>query len=417
MAHAQTSSQIVLKRQNCMTQSPPDIAVLSIPPANFVNDLEIKGRISAKARGKELVIAICNSNTRKNFVFRVGFDLEGHCFWMPTAWYHRIVSASRVPRGCKSRAFAIPNEFIDGPVNTKPGSDLKISIQAAFIRPNWTLVFVDHNMMISFHLMQMSDSFSREDLNPASFIRSSLWSRSHGPVYNLEPAATLRALDDWRPQILTGSPGDNTPIFTLIKADQTVFNGSGVQETTDLLLLALIHPLMPAINICSYEEPWNHFCRALIDYDTMRIGLAMPGSPLPYVSGPRPLRMNTDGHKKYLSIISSYRRSLAIFSAETLATAHKLGLFVPNAVIQPDGQAAVPLDTLPAPLSITTKLRLDRNQAKVQILNFVITPLHGKVTFSPFTAQAPKNWVKSERATVGSDVREESNSLPGHALC
>ncbi|KAJ7136726.1 hypothetical protein C8R44DRAFT_868851 [Mycena epipterygia] len=154
-----------------------------------------------------------SSETPKLFVFRVGFGLEGHCFWMPTAWYNIIVSAPTVPRGCKSRAFAIPNEFIDGPVNTKPGSDLKISIQAAFIRPNWTLVFVDHNVMISFHLMQMSDSFSREDLNPASFIWSSLWSRSHGPVYNLEPAATLRALDDWRTQILTGSPGDNTPIL------------------------------------------------------------------------------------------------------------------------------------------------------------------------------------------------------------
>ncbi|KAJ7136725.1 hypothetical protein C8R44DRAFT_868850 [Mycena epipterygia] len=172
---------------------------------------------------------------------------------------------------------------------------------------------------------------------------------------------------------------------------------------------------MPAIDICSHDKPWNRFCRALIDYDTMRIGLAMPGSPLPYVSGPRPLRMNTDGHKKYLSTISSYRRSLVIFSAETLATAHKLGLFVPNAVIQPDGRAAgadmfltsfpifgrpdisltVPLDTLPAPPSVTTKLRLDRNQAKVQIPNFVIAPLHGKVTFPPFTAQAPKNWVKS----------------------
>ncbi|KAJ7145962.1 hypothetical protein C8R44DRAFT_863786 [Mycena epipterygia] len=97
MAHAQTSSQIVLKRQNCMIQSPPDIAVLSIPPANFVNDLEIKGQSSAKACGKELVIAICNSNTQKNFVFRVGFGLQGHCFWMPTAWYNRIVSAPTSP--------------------------------------------------------------------------------------------------------------------------------------------------------------------------------------------------------------------------------------------------------------------------------------------------------------------------------
>lgn len=51
---------------NRTEQPPPTIAELSIPPANFVNDLDITGRISAKARGKELVIAICNSKTRKN---------------------------------------------------------------------------------------------------------------------------------------------------------------------------------------------------------------------------------------------------------------------------------------------------------------------------------------------------------------
>ncbi|KAJ7681335.1 hypothetical protein B0H17DRAFT_1333735 [Mycena rosella] len=34
---------------------------LTIPSAEFVNQLAITGRLSAKARGKELVIAICNS--------------------------------------------------------------------------------------------------------------------------------------------------------------------------------------------------------------------------------------------------------------------------------------------------------------------------------------------------------------------
>lgn len=92
---------------------------------------------------------------------------------MPTAWYKRIVSAGTVSWGVKSQAFAIPNEYIDGPINTKPGSDLKISIQAAFIRPDWTLVFVDHNVMITFHLMQVSESFSPADLDPGSIVACS----------------------------------------------------------------------------------------------------------------------------------------------------------------------------------------------------------------------------------------------------
>lgn len=158
-------------------------------------------------------------------------------------------------------------------------------------------------------------------------------------MYHLEPDATLAALNDWRTRILAGPSDDDTPIFTLMKADQTVFNGSGAQEATDQLLLALIHPQMPAIHVCSHDELWNRLLRVFIDYDATRIGLACLGSPLPYVSGPRPLRMNTDGHKKYLNTISCYRRTLVIFSAETLVAAHELGLFVPNAILQPNGRA------------------------------------------------------------------------------
>ncbi|KAJ7115349.1 hypothetical protein C8R44DRAFT_794511 [Mycena epipterygia] len=230
--------------------STPD--ALGILPVNFINNLNITGRISVKARGKELIIAICNSKTRKNFVLRVNFGLEGHCFWIPTTWYKEIISAPTVPRGVKNQAFSIPNKYIDGPPKNRPGSDLRISIQAAFIRPNWTLIFVDPIATITFHLMQVSESFHPAHLEP---IWSSLWSRSQGPVYSLEPAATLDALDPWRTRILT-DPLNLTPIFTLMKTDQTVFNGSGAQETTDQLLLALIHPQMPAIYVCSYDEPF-----------------------------------------------------------------------------------------------------------------------------------------------------------------
>ncbi|KAJ7754054.1 hypothetical protein B0H16DRAFT_1833154 [Mycena metata] len=153
--------------------------------AEFINNLQITGRIHAKARGKELVIAICNSLTHKNFIFRINFRLEAHCFWMPTEWYQNIVSRPPVPRGEKSFAFVVPSEYVDGPAR-----QLLISIQAAFVRPEWTLVFVNHNVMIQFQLMQVSESFLPSDLTPTSKIWPRLWIRTHGPVYHLEPQAT-----------------------------------------------------------------------------------------------------------------------------------------------------------------------------------------------------------------------------------
>lgn len=155
---------------------------LNIPTAEFVNTLKIAGRISAKARGKELVIAICNKHTGMNvsaigfnsynsalrgrpvqFVMRVTFGLEGHCFWIPTQMYRWIVSQEPVPRGETSYAYPIKDEDVDG-----PATGCKVSIQAAFIRPEYTLIFVDHNSLIQFHVMQMPERFTADDLRPGS---------------------------------------------------------------------------------------------------------------------------------------------------------------------------------------------------------------------------------------------------------
>ncbi|KAF7374061.1 hypothetical protein MSAN_00287000 [Mycena sanguinolenta] len=164
---------------------------LKIPTAEFVNTLKIAGRISAKARGKELVIAICNKHMGKNvstigfnscestlrgrpgkFVMRVTFGLEGHCFWIPTQMYRWIVSQEPVPRGETSYAYPIKDEDVDG-----PATGCKVSIQAAFIRPEYTLIFVDHNSLIQFHVMQMPEHFTADDLRPGSEFWPVLWSQ------------------------------------------------------------------------------------------------------------------------------------------------------------------------------------------------------------------------------------------------
>ncbi|KAJ7110761.1 hypothetical protein C8R46DRAFT_1240461 [Mycena filopes] len=303
------------------------------PAADFVNNLKIRGRLSAKARGKELVIAICNKNTGRNFVFRIGFALEAHCFWIPTDMYWRIVSEPAVTRGLKSQAYAIPDEYIDGPAKERC-----VSIQAAFIHPDYTLLFVDHNVFITFHLMQMPPSFTPSDLRPESTCWHDLWSHNHGPVYSQEPITTLQVLDKWRARIVANT--DNlTSIYMMMKTQQEVFNGSGAQEATDQLLLAFIHPQMPAFHVCTHDKLWLRFRKSFIDYDASRMALALSAAKLPYVSSRDPFRMNNSGHTKYLRQIFAYRHSVVKLDQADVEKAHQLGLFVPNAVIQPDGYA------------------------------------------------------------------------------
>ncbi|KAJ7017454.1 hypothetical protein C8F04DRAFT_1156071, partial [Mycena alexandri] len=353
---------------NFLDDTPPTSSATKLATACQVIEEEDENDDLAAphSRGKELVVAICNKTTRKNFILRINFGLEAHCFWMPTEWYREIVSKPPVPRGKKSFAYAIPDEFIDGPARKRV-----ISIQAAFVRPQWTLVFVDHNVMIQFHLM-LSQSFLPSHLDPGSKIWPYLWSRTHGPVYHQEPTATLKRLETWR-------------LETAIKTTQAVFNGCGAQEATDLLLLAFIHVQMPAVYVCAHPETWSRFLATLIEYDADRATLVRPKKPLPYISGPRPFRFNADGHRKYLNRIYSYRRSEVILTAEDLVTSHDLGLFLSDASIDPDGRARAAGSS---PSSIPMTLRTGRKT--LHIPNFAIKWRKGNtkyVTYSPFTAR------------------------------
>ncbi|KAJ7700953.1 hypothetical protein B0H16DRAFT_1902854 [Mycena metata] len=368
--------------------------------AESVNTLDISGQIYAKDRGKELAIVICNPITHQNFVMRINFGTEAHVFWMPTEWYQEIVSKPPVHRGKKSFAYIMPDEYVDGPAH-----GCLISLQAAFVCPEWTLVFVDHQVFIQFHLMQLSDSFLPSDLQPGSKFWPSLWSRTHGPVYHQEPEATLECLQRWRSKTIDTS--NRMAIFEAVKKTQTVFNGCGAQETTDLLLLAFIHPQMPALYVCANSHIWSRLVAALIWYDKDRATLGRPDQPMPYISGPRPIRFNPDGHTKYLSTILAYRRSHVTLSGKDLQTVHDLGLFLSDAVIEEDGRARAANSSSP---SIPTQLRNGRKSIRVP--NFAITWHSGKtkhVTYTPFTAKPASDWQKVTRETVGSDVRDEVN--------
>ncbi|KAJ7323306.1 hypothetical protein DFH08DRAFT_969375 [Mycena albidolilacea] len=303
--------------------------------------------------------------------------------------YNDITAQEPVRRGDKSFAFPIPPEHISGPLKT----NRLISIQAAFIRPDFTLVFVDHNVMIQFHLMRMSDSFLPSDINPQSSIWPALWSSTHGPVYSLEPVETINAINAWRSTVLN-SPSYRASIFKAMKTSQTAFNGSGAQEANDQLFLAFIHPQMPARLVCASDILFQQLLEVVIEYDKGRNALAHPGR-LPYVSSERPLYMNIDGHTKYLRTIFSYKRTKVTFNAEQLRKAHELNLFQPEAIIQPDGRAIVPDGVVPAPLSAPIELRNNsrlQKVTKVQNIYLCIVKESNLKAYSPFTARAPDDW-------------------------
>lgn len=165
-----------------------------------------------------------------------------------------------------------------------------------------------------------------------------LWDGHHGPVYSLEPEATLAALYAWR-ELIRNSGYSETPIFTAVKDTQWAFNGFGAQEATDLCLVASISPLMPAFYVCDNDNLWTEFVEAVIKYHQGRMYLAREGSDLPHVSGACPFFMNVRAHARYLASVGPYRRKVVCFDEAGLQRAHERGLFTPNTIIQPDGRA------------------------------------------------------------------------------
>ncbi|KAF5348274.1 hypothetical protein D9756_010448 [Leucocoprinus leucothites] len=280
----------------------------------IMNGLHIRGRLYGISRGKELVIGIdC-------YIIRICFGLEGHSLWIPTSVYKEITSASPVKRGTKSWVFKIPPSHWSGP----PDLSSLVSIQAAFVRPDWTLIFCDHNVMITFHVMAIRRSIDSSDFEPDSPLWPYLWSNSHGPVSYLEAEASVfeENLGAWRERRRYINPADNTPIFLEIKDNQLVFNGYGAQETTDMLVEAFLHPLTPT----RYG----------------RVGLINEkNSCLPSTSGSKPFRWNDDGHRLFLLGVSTFRRANIRVSKSYRDTVQQFGLDNPDATIMPNGLAKV----------------------------------------------------------------------------
>lgn len=165
-----------------------------------------------------------------------------------------------------------------------------------------------------------------------------IWSSTHGPVHYFEPELAERALDNWRKSIL-GEPFNDEPIFLAVKSQQKVFNGYGAQEGCDALFHAFIHPGMPVTLVCRSDELWARFRRTIIDYQKILIQRLHSHPFLPYVSGPKAFRMNTNGHKNFIATVLCYRRKSIYADQQWLDRAHSMGLLDADAIIQDDGTA------------------------------------------------------------------------------
>lgn len=117
------------------------------------------------------------------------------------------------------------------------------------------------------------------------------------------------------------------------------FNGSGAQKTSDQLFLALIHPQMPAYYVCANDTLWDRFLKTVIDYEKDRMDLAAPSPGFPPFRALVSFLHEPDGHTKYLHHVLTYRCFNVLVYQDCLQAAQELGLFLPNAIIQPNGCA------------------------------------------------------------------------------
>ncbi|KAL0574419.1 fatty acid synthase alpha subunit Lsd1 [Marasmius crinis-equi] len=326
--------------------------------AEIVNDIKPEGQIFCTSRGKELVFGV------GEIIVRVHFALEGHCFWMPTLMFQRIIQGPPVRRGEKSKAFRVPPEFLHGPNN-----ECLISIQAAIVRPDYTFVFCDHNNGMVFHVMLMKRRCTVEDFKVGSEVWPYLWSKSHGPDAKIERNEWSSSMENFRAKIRgLDNKQSKRSVYGVVKSDPLHFNGLGAQEGCDLLIRNFIHPLLPMWVVCSSDELWGRLFTGMVTHFDVATETALA---LPHVSSDSPLRMMSMAHKKFLdSSVLCYKRSRVFNSRSWLDRAiTEFNLFDANAVLDSDGRGQLPEDT-PSMIVLPANVRRNRSK-KSHIPNYV----------------------------------------------
>lgn len=236
-----------------------------------------------------------------------------------------------------------------------------------------------------------------------------MWSNTHGPVHSLQPQHFLMSLKKWREDMV--ETRSSSPIFLEVKNNQLVFNGYGAQETSDMLCIAVIHPVMPAYYICKNDNLFAHFQNNVINYQQMRLEWCK-SRYLPPVSSSHPLHFNSSAHRFFLQHIVCSRRARVSVDDKLLYQLHKRNLLNPNAVLQDSGDAIggfsihlyccsilIILSVIPcdSPLPIAAPLRLRSGCSTGRLINYEIkfpstlTGLESQTAYTYICAQPPND--------------------------
>ncbi|KAL1749669.1 hypothetical protein FB107DRAFT_280447, partial [Schizophyllum commune] len=378
-----------------------------------LNKLDICGHAYSIARGKELALIISNDVRDEHWIVRCHFGTEGHVFGLPTSDVRRIMDSPPVkrPSAEKSKAFEIPLDLCKG-----PKTDPLVSILATFERPEWSLAFVDHNVMLTMHVMRLRKAPSQDDVSPGGSVWARMWSASHGPVPHLEPDAAAKGLDKWFGEELKKSkkPGAaSRPICDVIQEAQQYCNGIGRQEAHDVCLLALIHPCMPSRLVFASEAMRGRLKSSIMNNGPRIIAfLQEKADLLPRLSRKQPFKFDETGHTTFIPCILAYRREWVPFTRELFNRALELGLLEGTHKYTSDGSASGSLEPY-ADFHKPSKLQVRRECEHARLKNYRWTISVGNkecTYWSPFIPRWGETWqgwnglIRIERPNV--DLRE-----------
>ncbi|KAK1219815.1 fatty acid synthase alpha subunit Lsd1 [Marasmius sp. AFHP31] len=278
------------------------------------------------------------------YIIRVHFALQGHCFWILTAQYEKIVEQPLQIHGTTSHAYPVPTEFLQG-----PSSKCLLSIQAAFRRPDWTLIFCDYNIQITFHVMKMARVCTEADLCPNSEVWPYLWSMGHGPIPSLEPAAWEMKIERFRKTNMVKVQGKNDQqvkqegstsksIYYTMKSRSTD-SGSRVMRS---LGLQCHPPSHTTAWVCGNDLLWQRLKDGIRSHFKFTHDLVYGAAKFPHISSESAFHMNTKEHKRFIGhAVLSYRRLEVLIDQNWLDMAHTNNLFDLNSTLDSDGSASM----------------------------------------------------------------------------
>ncbi|KIO17099.1 hypothetical protein M407DRAFT_229298 [Tulasnella calospora MUT 4182] len=290
-------------------------------------------------RGKEMALAF------KCYCIRVSFATQGHCLWIPNAHFNVIVAQGTRPFGesGKGQTYSLPPDIQSESPSQHFNKDRHIRIAMSFRGPTHTLVFVDHNMLMRFHITKFTRDLTKTDLTPGSEVWPLLWGKNHGPDVLLEPELWSSAYEDW----LDSIKSSNKPLLRALLDDKKASNGLGEWQGTDVLARAALHPLWTASLFAACESATNRLKQAIIDMaESYNVKVGMKTADMTFTTvfdfeaKGSPYDFCDWAHQDWLEkAVFVYRKSSARVSEEALQQLRSLNLLGPyfaiNTGVQP----------------------------------------------------------------------------------